>query len=218
MTTPSVQRPLRPHGQSVCTDAEDPNDSQTRPTGVVHQEEKRPSSRATWRRDARQDKIDPRYRGRFWLNIQVSVVLARWLSNSSPAPLVRAIRAYRGLDLTSATAVKPVAVPKRAKILNASEPERIREKYVAGDVTTAELGQEFGVDRQTVQRKLRAMGVRMYGNALTPDEVERAIELYLGGLPVKKVAQALGRGETGVRNALIRAGVQLRDTRGRNRC
>jgi transposase-like protein len=107
--------------------------------------------------------------------------------------------------------------PKRAKTLNAHELERIRERYLAGGVTTAELGREFGVDRQTVQRKLRAMGVRMYGSSLTAEEIAKAARLYACGLTVAKVAAAIGRGDNAVRNALIRAGVQPRDTHGRTR-
>lgn len=139
------------------------------------------------------------------------------MSNSSPPPLLRAIRAYRGLDLSAGHPHRPGVVRvKRAKTLNAGELERIREAYLAG-ATTAELGSQFGVDRQTVQRKLRAMGVRMYGSSLTPEEIEEAVRLYASGLPISKVAQDLKRGETGVRNALIRAGVQLRNTQGRER-
>jgi transposase-like protein len=140
------------------------------------------------------------------------------LSNSSPPPLLRVLRAYRDLDLTGAPPVKLATVrPKRAKTLNAQELERIRERYLAGGVTTAELGREFGVDRQTVQRKLRAMGVRMYGSSLTADEIAEATRLYASGLTVTKVATAIGRGDNAVRNALIRAGVRLRDTHGRAR-
>ena len=83
--------------------------------------------------------------------------------------------------------------------------------------TTAELGRQFGVDRQTVQRKLRAVGVRMRGSSLTPDEVERAATLYQDGLSLEKVATELRLGDGAVRNALIRAGVPLRDTHGRTR-
>jgi len=144
------------------------------------------------------------------------VVLGGWLSNSAPPLLERAIRAYRGLDLgESGSRSEPrQRLPKRAKTLNAVELERIREGYAAG-ATTADLGRQFGVDRQTIQRKLRAMGVRMYGSPLTPDEVEEASRLYEAGNPVATVAAVLGRGESGVRNALIRAGVKQRDTHGR---
>ncbi|MXG88412.1 hypothetical protein GRQ65_02475 [Nocardioides sp. YIM 123512] len=45
---------------------------------------------------------------------------------------------------------------------------------VAGGVTTAELGRDFGVNRRMVQRKLRGMGVRMYGSPLTAGEIAEA--------------------------------------------
>jgi hypothetical protein len=146
------------------------------------------------------------------------VVLVGWLSNSAPPLLERAIRAYQRLDLAeSRSELAPERrLPKRAKTLNAGELERIREAYAAG-ATTAELGRQFGVDRQTVQRKLRAMGVRMHGSSLTRNEVEEAARLYEAGNPVATVAAVLGRGESGVRNALIRADAPLRDTRGRRR-
>lgn len=146
------------------------------------------------------------------------MVLGGWLSNSSPPPLLRVLRAYRDLDLAGTPPARPAVVqPKRAKTLNGSELDRIRERYVAGGVTTAELGREFGVDRQTVQRKLRAMGVRMYGSSLSAEEIVEAARLYASGLTVAKVASKLGRGDNAVRNALIRAGVQLRTTHGRAR-
>jgi hypothetical protein len=129
--------------------------------------------------------------------------------------LERAIRVYRELDLgeSGSRSESSRRLPRRAKTLNAGELERIREGYAAG-ATTAELGRQFGVDRQTVRRKLRAMGVRMYGSSLTPLEVEEAARLYEAGNPVTTVAAVLGRGEAGVRNALIRAGVKQRDTHG----
>lgn len=146
------------------------------------------------------------------------MVLWRQLANSSPHSLRRAIQAYRALDLGDPTAREPVSRPrsKRAKTLSPAELERIREGYLAG-ATTAELGRQFGVDRQTVQRKLRAVGVRMRGSSLTPDEVERAATLYQDGLSLEKVATELRLGDGAVRNALIRAGVPLRDTHGRTR-
>jgi hypothetical protein len=98
-------------------------------------------------------------------------------------------------------------------MLSTFELARIRVGYESG-ATTAELGRQFGVDRQTIQRRLRAMGVRMYGSSLTPDEVEDATKLYEAGNPVATVAAVLGRGESGVRNALIRAGVKQRNTHG----
>ncbi|MXG88410.1 hypothetical protein [Nocardioides flavescens] len=68
-----------------------------------------------------------------------------------------------------------------------------------------------------MQRKLRAMGVRMYGSSLSAEEIVEAARLYASGLTVAKVASKLGRGDNAVRNALIRAGVQLRTTHGRAR-
>jgi len=61
------------------------------------------------------------------------------------------------------------------------------------------------------------MGVRLYGSSLTPEQTEEAARLSEADNPVKRFAHVLGRGETGVRNARIRAGVRQRDTHERVR-
>jgi DNA-binding CsgD family transcriptional regulator len=142
------------------------------------------------------------------------VVLARQFSNSSPTPLSRALRAYRQLDLGKPPQPRSTVRPKRSKILNQSELERLREAYLAG-ATGDELAADFKVNVQTARQHLKAMGVRLRGSQATAEEQREAIRLYAQGLSLESVARQLCIGSGSVRNCLLRAGVKMRDSHGR---
>ncbi len=136
------------------------------------------------------------------------------MSNPS-SPLKRALRAYRKLDLGQVSAHVPRPVVKRAKWLNATELTQLVAGYQAG-ATVYELADQFGVNRNTVAKHLKAQGVRLRLSSLTEDELARAIELYATGLSTAKVGAKLGRDHSTIWQALKGAGVQLRDSHGRD--
>lgn len=70
-------------------------------------------------------------------------------------PLVRAIRAYRRLDLSQAPKPRPAAsTPKRAKHLNQAQLERLVDRY-SGGANVYELAAEFSVNCNTLARLQR---------------------------------------------------------------
>lgn len=148
------------------------------------------------------------------------MVLAGWFTNSAPqgnSPLKRALAAYKRLDLTVVGSPRtPHERSKRAKTLNATELEQVREGYLAG-ATSRELGVRFQVNEQTIQRKLRKMDLHIRGHSLNPEETEEAARLYIAGMSAKKIGVQLGYSEGGVRNALVRVGVEIRPSLARSR-
>jgi DNA-binding NarL/FixJ family response regulator len=105
-------------------------------------------------------------------------------------------------------------LPKRSKILNHSELQRLKDAYLDG-ATGDELATEFKVNVQTARQHLKAMGVRLRGSQATPEEQREAVRLYAQGMSLESVARQLRIGSGSVRNCLIRAGVKMRDSHGR---
>jgi hypothetical protein len=121
------------------------------------------------------------------------------------------------LDLTRPSKPRPARhTSKRATTLNATELAKIKMLYPAG-VTTHDLAQKFGMNKHTVQERLRAMNVRTHGSSLTPDEVDRAKHLYASGLSIVAVAAELNLGESGAVRPQARRCVALRGRHGHPR-
>lgn len=148
------------------------------------------------------------------LRVEV-VVLGGWLSNSSPS-LVRALEAYRRLSLTGVVRPIPRQVAKRTRRLTDSERTHLVERYLAG-ATVYDLAREFSVARSTAAKHLKAAGVTMRCGPLSADEIARAIELYVEGLSLVAVGKELGRDHAAIWRALKSAGIERRDTHGRER-
>ena len=51
----------------------------------------------------------------------------------------------------------------------------------------------FQISRGTVSAHLRAAGITLRLSPLTPEEADRAVRLYIGGLSTAQVAERLGR-------------------------
>ena len=81
------------------------------------------------------------------------------MSNSAPS-LERALKAYRKFDLSQVTPQVARPVVKRAKWLNATEMAQLIERYQGG-ATTYELGEQFGIGRETVATRLKAEGIKV---------------------------------------------------------
>lgn len=133
----------------------------------------------------------------------------RSLSNSSPSPLDRALRAYRRLNLALPAQKRPTRAVKRAKRLNSTEVVRLVERYSSGG-TVYELATEFGVHRTTVSEHLKAVGVQMRRQPLTPVQVRNAARLYASGLSLVDVGRHLGVHASTVNLALRERGVLMR--------
>jgi DNA-binding CsgD family transcriptional regulator len=145
------------------------------------------------------------------------VVLGRLLSNPSPTPLTRAIRAYRKLDL-SKPARKQVRriLPKRAKHLTARQLAVLVQGYQAG-ATVYELAERFGIDRKIVALQLKRQGVTMRLQSPSEAQIGEMVRLYGTGLSLVAVGERVGVDGRTVHRYLRRWGVPMGDAHGRER-
>lgn len=74
---------------------------------------------------------------------------------------------------------------RRARQLNDDAVRRLITAYQAG-ATAAELGTQFGINRQTVGKILKRHGIRMKGQGLTAQEIDLAARLYEAGRPIPR--------------------------------
>ena len=86
--------------------------------------------------------------------------------------------------------------------------------YQAG-VPSTELTVTYGIGKGTVLRLLRFQGVQLRRQRTADDEIAQAAALYTHGLSLAAIGQHLGRDHTVVWHAIIRAGVPMRDSHGR---
>jgi DNA-binding transcriptional ArsR family regulator len=149
------------------------------------------------------------------LTIQVVVVLARQLSNSSPSVLSRALTAYRQLELLEAPRPRPRATcPRQLKLLTAAELNRLVAGYRRG-ATVYELADQFGIRRATVAEHLKRHGVTMRYQSSTQADVDDMVRLYQAGLSLVAVGERLDFAARTVLRHIQLRGVQTRDFHGR---
>ena len=129
---------------------------------------------------------------------------------------MRALEAYRKLGLTGVVRPVPRQVVHRIRRLNEAERTRLVERYLAG-ATVYDLAREFSIARGTASKHLNAAGVTLRCGPLSAEEIARAIELYLEGLSLVAVGKELGRDHAAIWRALKAAGIERRDTHGRER-
>ena len=119
-------------------------------------------------------------------------------------------------------------VPSRPKTVNSRTPKAIHRRLRPAQVdelvigyktgtTVYQLAEQFRINRGTVAKLLEREGVPRRGRPLSPAQGERATELYAAGLSLVSVGKLLGCDGSTVHLALRKAGVQMRDTHGRER-
>ncbi|OGL33168.1 hypothetical protein A3E20_00990 [Candidatus Saccharibacteria bacterium RIFCSPHIGHO2_12_FULL_47_16] len=79
------------------------------------------------------------------------------------------------------------------------------------------LAEQLHLTRQTIARVLKREGVTLRQIGLSDIQVEDAIELYRSGLSLAKIGEKIGVDHGTVRRQLLRRGVAMRDTHGRER-
>lgn len=82
-------------------------------------------------------------------------------------------------------------------------------RYEAGNTTT-QLASDYGVSKSTIVGILRERNVVVRRQALRPEQVSDAAQLYAEGLPLSQVAARLRVNQETMRVAIIAAGVQMR--------
>lgn len=98
--------------------------------------------------------------------------------------------------------------------LREAQVKELVADYLAGS-TVYELADQFGVHRHTVSGILERRGVSRRYQKLSPEQLDLACTLYRGGLSLTKVGRQLGRPAETVRQALMKAGVEIRPRRSR---
>lgn len=96
-----------------------------------------------------------------------------------------------------------------AKQLTSDELEALVAAYQAGS-TVYELGAQFGINRETVGKHLRACGVDTTPPGLRPEDVPTAARLYGTGQSLAIIAERFGTTANTVRNRLMEIGVVMR--------
>ena len=89
-------------------------------------------------------------------------------------------------------------------------------RYRAG-ARVKELVSEFGISRETVCQHLNRRGVERRVQGLRAEDVPKAVELYRSGWSLAKISATFETSSNTVRARLLGAGVQMRDTHGRER-
>ena len=100
--------------------------------------------------------------------------------------------------------------------LRDSEVDQLVARYKAGS-TVFELSELFGINRQTVGKRLRHRGVDTRPPGLAPEDVSAAAVLYQRGWSLAHIADRFDTSPNTVRSRLKEAGVTMRDTHGRER-
>lgn len=86
-------------------------------------------------------------------------------------------------------------------------------RYNAGE-DTPELSRAYGISRGGLRKLLLAEGVSFRQQPMTPEDVERAIQLYQRGLSIKQVVGQVGYCFSTIRRMLHVNGVAVRERGG----
>jgi AraC-like DNA-binding protein len=132
------------------------------------------------------------------------------LSPLSPDDVARLAQLSRKIH-PEATSEEKQAVPHRS-IRRRLSPQAIDEliaRYTAGEATPA-LSREYDISASGLRDLFRAEGVSLRGHAITPEDVEKAAQLYEGGLTITRVVKHIGYSHGTIRKVLVKHGVALR--------
>jgi hypothetical protein len=111
-------------------------------------------------------------------------------------------------------ATTPRAARQSQRRLRRPEIDELVAGYLPGS-TVYELADGFSIHRHTVSEILERRGVARRYKKLSPEQVDLACALYRGGLSLTKVGVQLERRAETVRQALLKAGIEMRARNGR---
>ena len=103
-----------------------------------------------------------------------------------------------------------------ARQLDANQVQELIAGYQAG-ATGYQLGDRFGIDRQTMNAILHRHDVPMRRRGLSPDQIDEAVQLYGEGWSLARIGERMGVDPTTVLARFQERGVRMRDTQGRER-
>ena len=107
-------------------------------------------------------------------------------------------------------------VPGRARQLDGQQTQALIAGYKAGAMIH-ELGDRFGISRQTVSAVLKRHGVTMRQRGLSSEQTDEAVRLYEAGWSLARIGQRMDVDPTTVLKRLRERGVRTRDQQGRER-
>ncbi len=105
---------------------------------------------------------------------------------------------------------------QRQRRLTDSQALMLRDRYDEG-ATIYELAEEFGIRRATVSERLKKAGGSMRCQRPRSELTNSMTGLYESGLSLAEVGVRTGTSPGTVRRYLLIAGVQMRDSHGRQR-
>ncbi|WP_255204925.1 helix-turn-helix domain-containing protein [Actinomadura sp. BRA 177] len=91
--------------------------------------------------------------------------------------------------------------------------QQLVDDYLDGS-TVYQLGERFGVSRQTVSRLLKRHGVTMRMAGMSQEQIDEAARLYEAGQSLARIGAHLGFNDMTVRSRLIERGVKMRPRQG----
>ncbi|MBF6252769.1 helix-turn-helix transcriptional regulator [Nocardia farcinica] len=103
---------------------------------------------------------------------------------------------------------------KRMRRLSEEERTSLAEDYRSG-MTVYELAAKFGIDRRTVSKHLKRMGVEMRRQGLSEEQIDEAVRLYVEQRwSLVRIGEKLEVDHGTVWNRLRERGIRMRDTQG----
>lgn len=120
---------------------------------------------------------------------------------------LKALKALRRKLPSMVAPVQPPreGAPNQARQLKDDEAREVTAAYEAG-ATVYQIGQRFGIARQTVSKILKLRGVQMRRIGLTAE----AVQLYEDGWSLARIGKRLAVSPETVRLRLLGEGTQLR--------
>lgn len=103
----------------------------------------------------------------------------------------------------------PLPTYRTARQLTPNELDALVIAYQAGG-TVYELAAQFGINRKTVGKHLRALGVDTTPPGLQPEDIGTVIELYRAGHSLASIAARFGTSAGTIHTRLLGAGVVMR--------
>ena len=140
-------------------------------------------------------------------------VLGRYSNLCDQGERIEALREIVPLPLRSAKTRTTKHIHRRLR------PPEITELVAAyqGGKTVYEFAQQFSIQRNNVSKLLKREGVLLRWRSLSPSQIDLAVELYREGHSAAAMAPHFECDPGTVRWALIKAGVRMRDSHGRER-
>lgn len=129
---------------------------------------------------------------------------------STPVELAELAQQSRAFSAELTTMPTPDTTPRTLRRrFSRQEIEEIVSRYKAGDNTPA-LCRAYGISKGGILQLLRDEGVVMRKQPITPDDAQRAAQLYEGGNSITEIVDRISYSYSTVRKSLHESGVVMR--------